>query len=74
MPSNLFLSEAEIDELEAVVAIGGECAGQAGGGALRGGGGVVELVGKVAGELAQGGELFSLLLDAGDFADTVEER
>ena len=51
-----------------------ECVDQAGGGALRGGGGIVELMGQVAGQLAQGGELFSLLLDARDFADAVEQR
>ena len=40
---------------------------------MRGGGGIVELMGQVARELAEGGELFSLLLDAGDFANPVEE-
>ena len=47
---------------------------QAGGGALGGGGGIVELVGQVAGQLAQGGELFGLLLDAGHLAHAVEQR
>jgi hypothetical protein len=45
----------------------------AAGGALRGGRWIVQLVGEVAGELAEGGEFFALLLDAGDFADAVEE-
>jgi hypothetical protein len=31
-------------------------------------------VGQVAGQLAQGGELFRLLLDAGDLAHAVEQR
>ena len=72
MPDLLFV-EAKIDELEAVLAVGAERADQAGGGALRGRGGVVELVGQVAGQLAEGGKLFSLLLDAGDFAHAVEQ-
>ncbi len=71
---NLLVGEAEVDELEAVFAIGAQLHDEAGGGALRGGGGVVELVGQIAGELAESGELFSLLLDAGDFADAIEQR
>ena len=33
-----------------------------------------ELVGQVAGELAESTKLLCLLLDAGDFADAIEER
>ena len=46
---------------------------QAGGGTLRGGSGIVELVREIASQFAQGSELFSLLLDAGDFAHAIEE-
>ena len=46
---------------------------EAGGGALGGRGGVVELMGEVGGELAERGELLGLHLHAGDFADTVEQ-
>ncbi len=66
--------EAEVDELEAVVAVGAQLGDEAGGGALRGRGGIVELVGQVAGQLAERGELFRLLLDAGDFAHAVKQR
>ncbi len=72
--ANLLFGEAEVDELEAVFAVGCERAGEAGGGALRGGGRVVEFVGQVAGEFTERGELFSLLLDAGYFAHAVEQR
>src|ERR1035437_6236394 len=70
---NLLVGQAEVDELEAVEAVGAECFSKAGGGALSGRGGIVELVRQVAGELAEGIELFSLLLDSGNFTDAVEE-
>ena len=70
---DLLFGEAEVDELEAVFAVGAELHDEAGGGALGGGCGIVELVGQIAGELAEGGELFSLLLDAGDFAHAVKQ-
>ena len=71
---NLLVGQAEVDELEAVEAVGAECFSKACGGALSGRGGIVELVRQVAGELAEGIELFSLLLDSGNFTDAVEER
>src|SRR5258708_39164701 len=46
---------------------------EAGGGALRGGGRVVELVGEVRGQLAQGGQLLRLLLHARDLAYAVKQ-
>ena len=61
-------------KLEAIAAVGAQRSQQAGGGALCGGGGIVELVRQIAGELAEGGKLFRLLLDARDLADAVEER
>jgi hypothetical protein len=63
-----------IDQLEAVAAIGAQCGEQAGRGALRGRGGIVELVRQIAGQLGPGRELLRLLLDAGDLAHAVEQR
>src|ERR1017187_10919436 len=71
---NLLVGQTEVDELEAVEAVGAECFSKAGGGALSGRGGIVELVRQIAGELAEGVELFSLLLDSGNFAHAVEQR
>ena len=56
-----------------LVAVLAQLAEEAGGGALRGGGGVVELVREIGGEFAEGGELFRLLLHARDLADAVEQ-
>ena len=72
--ADLILSPAEVDELETVFAIGAEFLYQAGSGALRGRGGIVELVGEIAGKLAQRTKFFRLLLNARDFADAVKER
>ena len=43
-------------------------------GALRGGCGIVKLVRQISGQLTESRELFSLLLNARDFADAVEQR
>uniref|UniRef100_E6QI92 Uncharacterized protein n=1 Tax=mine drainage metagenome TaxID=410659 RepID=E6QI92_9ZZZZ len=70
---NLVCGEAEGDETIARIAVAAQLGEDAAGGALRGGGWVVQLVGEIAGELAEGGEFFALLLDASDLADAVEE-
>ena len=69
----LGVGETEVAEAVFEVAVLAQFGEEAGGGALGGGGWVVELVGEVAGELAEGGELFGLLLHAGDLADAVEQ-
>ena len=69
----LLFGEAEGAELVLLVSVLAELSVEGGGGALGGGCGVVELMGEVSGELAEGGELLGLLLHAGDFADAVEE-
>jgi hypothetical protein len=71
--ADIFFTQAEVDELEAVLAVRAEGFRQAGGSALGGGGRVVELVGKVSGELAERGEFLGLLLDAGYLAYAVEQ-
>ena len=47
---------------------------EAGSGALRGGGWVVELVREIGGELAKRVELFRLLFHTRDFADSIHHR
>ena len=71
---NLLFAQTQIHELEAVLAVGAQFSDQARGGALGRGGRIVQLVSQVAGQLAQGGELLGLLLDAGHLADPVEEH
>ena len=71
--AKLLLGEAQIHQPEAVLAIGTEFHRQAGGRALRSRSGIVEFVRQVTRKFAQGRELLGLLLDAGDFADAVEQ-
>src|SRR5260370_21348962 len=61
---------------EAVCGVVGlrEFGGEAGGGALGGGGRIIELVREIGGELAEGEELFGLLVHAGEVADAIEQE
>src|SRR5580698_7523775 len=70
---DLFLGQAQFNEAKAAVADGLQLGEDAAGGALGGRGGVVQLVGKVAGEFAEGSQLLALLLNTGDFADAIEQ-
>jgi hypothetical protein len=69
----LLFGEAEIAEAVLVIAVLAELAEERGCGSLGGGGGVIEFVGEIGSEFAEGGEFFGLLLHAGDLADAVEQ-
>ncbi len=71
--ADLILGEAEADESVAAFVDGAQLGKDATCGSLGGRGRVIELVGEVGGELAQCAEFFALLLDAGNFANAVEE-
>ncbi len=65
--------EAQTAEHEFLMAVGLEFLDEAGGRALRRRGGIVQLVGQVAGQLAQSIQLLGLLLQAGHLADAIEQ-
>src|SRR5260370_8196198 len=64
------------ESAEAVFGLVGvaEFGGEAGGGALGGGGRIIELVREIGGELAEGEELFGLLVHAREVADAIEQE
>ena len=71
---DLLVGETEVAEAIFLLAVLAQLAEEAGGAALSGGGGIVELVAEVGGELAERVEFFRLLLDAGDLADAVKQN
>ncbi len=74
IPLHLFVGVKEPSE--AVFGLVGDAkfGGEAGGGALGGGGRVVELVREIGSELTEGDELFGLLVHAGEVADAIQEQ
>ena len=72
-PLHLLFSEAKRDELDAIAPVAAQGREQGCGGALRGRCGIIELMREIPGQLAQGCELFRLLLNACDFADAIEQ-
>ncbi len=72
--ANLLLVQAEVDELEAVLAVGAQLCYQAGRSPLCRRGWIVQFVGQIAGQLAQCGQFLSLLLHARHLAYPVQQR
>ena len=66
--------ETKTAEFELLLAVDAQLIEQARGSSLRSRCGIVHLVGKISGQLAEGVELFGLLLEAGDFADAIEQN
>ena len=71
---NLFVGKAEVYQLESILAIRTQFHDETRGCTLRRGRRVIQFMREVTGELAEGVELFGLLLDACYLSDAIEER